>query len=85
MKKPMGEQHGHFVERTFALLTGLFSGGGDAHDHIPERAACELGERAFLQRKGEDVGGAIFFPIDAIEIVDARVVVSRNETSRLSI
>lgn len=78
----MREEHRHLGEHRDPLRKSLPARGGNADDHVPQEErlalggadAREPGNRRFLHREREHVGGAVLSAIDFVQSMNARVV-----------
>ena len=63
----MGEQHGDLLERRLSGMLGLLLSRFEAHHDVTEEVAGVLGKVTLPQGKCEDIRGAVFVAIVAIE------------------
>lgn len=70
----MSGEHRDLVEDADTTLVSLFPCSRNAHNDVPENAPRERRERTFSHRKRQDIGRAIFMPIDFVQFVDVGIV-----------
>jgi hypothetical protein len=74
VEEAVSGQHRDLLEDVLAGVLGLPTGGGHADDDVSEDLAGKAAEFAFAHRERQDVGRAILFAIDFVQLMNSIVV-----------